>query len=131
MHLVAVYHRYVSTINNNEWIVNGSGSLHFRFVRYEFARSETESSTDLKQDFEYNDRRIFVDGDPLNEGQYDYDKGSLIVDLKDSYLNNNLSIGLHNLRVEFTDGSISSDFIVKERTRPSSDQYECPKTGLE
>ena len=130
MRLLAVYHRYVSTINNNEWIVNGKGSLHFHFVRNEFKDGEKPSAKDLCQDFENNDRQIYVDDNLLGENQYDYKNGSLIVSLKDSYLND-LSLGTHNLRIKFTDGTVSTSFIVKERARPSTDQYVFPKTGLE
>lgn len=128
--LRAMYYRYASTINNNVWILHDSGKLRFRFVRYQFMISEKESDKDLKKDFEQNDKQVFVDDVLLAADQYTYDNGSLIVNLKDSYLNT-LAIGQHKIRVEFTDGTVSTEFTVKERSKPSSDKYIYPKTGIE
>ena len=129
LHLMASYYRYVSTINDNVWVLEDSGMLHFRFVRYQFMISEGPSNKNLPEDFIKNGKKIYVDGVLLSEGQYSFGEGSLYVDLKDFYLNK-LSVGRHDLRIEFTDGSVSTTFLVRERSKPSTDSYVAPKTGL-
>ncbi|MCR5096368.1 MAG: InlB B-repeat-containing protein [Erysipelotrichaceae bacterium] len=127
--LMASYHRYASTINDNVWVLGDLGNLRFRFVRYKFMISESEDTvTNLKADFEKNEKQIFVDDNLLAENQYVYDNGSLILNLKDSYLNK-LSAGRHTLRVDFTDGTAMADFTVIERIKPVTPTYIPPKTG--
>jgi len=129
--LMASYHRYASTINDNVWVLGDVGNLRFRFVRYKFMISESlDTVTDLKANFEENKKQIFVDDNLLAENQYVYDNGSLIVNLQGSYLNG-LSLGTHSLRVEFTDGTVSTNFTVRERTKPVTPSHVYPKTGLE
>ena len=76
--------------------------------------------------FEENGKKIYVDNKPLSAS--DYENGSLKVFLHDKYLNT-LSVGTHTLKVEFKDGTVSADFIVKERPKPSTPTYVAPKTG--
>lgn len=129
--LMTSYHRYASTINDNVWVLGDVGNLRFRFVRYKFMISESlDTVTDLKANFEENEKQIFVDDNLLAENQYVYDNGSLIVNLQGSYLNG-LSLGTHSLRVEFTDGTVSTNFTVRERTKPVTPYHVYPKTGLE
>ncbi len=81
--LMASYHRYASTINDNVWVLGDMGNLRFRFVRYKFMISESlDTVTDLKANFEENEKQIFVDDNLLAENQYVYDNGSLIVNLQ-------------------------------------------------
>ena len=127
--LMAVFYRYGYTGNEQTWILNDSGDLPFRFVRYQFMVSDYEDKTrDLVKDFEEKEKLAYVDDVLLKEGQYVYSKGSLLIRLDDSYLNS-LSVGKHSLRVVFSDGEVTSYFYVRERTKPSSRDYVIPKTG--
>ncbi|MBR2551863.1 MAG: hypothetical protein IKF05_02560 [Erysipelotrichaceae bacterium] len=90
--------------------------------------NEKESIKDLKKDYKANNS--YVDNKQLSLNDYTCENGSLIVNLKDNLLNT-LSEGKHTLRIDFTDGSISSDFTIKERSKPSTDRHIYPKTGIE
>ena len=128
MVLAGKYHRYAYNGNEQTWILNDKGKLGFRFVRYERVFMDKLSDLDLKALFEENDKQLFINDVLLDPAYYDYREGSLIIDLKDSYLNS-LSVGRYNLTVKFADGEVSAAFNVKERAKPSTDSYVMPKTG--
>ncbi|MBR4608959.1 MAG: InlB B-repeat-containing protein, partial [Erysipelotrichaceae bacterium] len=117
-------YRYVGPVNR--WVLENTGYLLFTFKRFEYILRETESKRDLKKMFEENGKKIYVDNKPLSAS--DYENGSLKIFLHDKYLNT-LSVGTHTLKVEFKDGTVSADFIVKERPKPSTPTYVAPKTG--
>ncbi len=71
---------------------------------------------------------MLLDGELLNQEDYLYDNGSLLVFLHASCLNS-LSVGEHVLTVCFPDGIVKADFYVKERPKPSTPEYIIPKTG--
>lgn len=104
------------------------GTSNFRFVRWQYQVKDYESDKDLKADFETNEKKAYVDGTLLSEDVYTYENGSLIVKLKDSYLNT-LSVGDHTLKVEFTDGEAEAVFTVIKKTEPVTPSYTPPKTG--
>ena len=79
--------------------------------------------------FEINGKKIYVDNVALSASDYSYEKGSLKVFLHDSYLNK-LNAGTHTFRVEFADGSVSTNFVVKEKPKPVAPTYIIPKTGI-
>ena len=128
MTLVAKYHKYEYSGITNTWIVDSSGSLRFRFQRYEHIFRDVPYTSSMKALFIANNRQLFIDDKLLEESQYEAEDGSLIIDLKDSCLNR-LSPGTHKLSVRFKDGEVSAAFIVKERSKPSTPDYVIPKTG--
>ena len=126
--LMASYFRYEYAGNEQTWILNDKGDLFFRFIRYQIMISTKESDLNLKEWFEKGDKQLFVDEQLLDQKDYQYDRGSLLIYLHDSYLNS-LSLGKHILTVRFPDGEVSADFFVKERTKPSTPDYVPPRTG--
>ena len=96
--------------------------------RWQYQVKDYESDKDLKADFETNEKKAYVAGTFLSEDVYTYENGSLIVKLKDSYLNT-LSVGDHTLKVEFTDGEAETVFTVIKKTEPVTPSYTPPKTG--
>ena len=125
----SMFYRYGYSGSEQTWVLSDSGTLPLRFVRYQFMVSENPDMVrNLLEDFIANGRLAYVDGNLLSEGQYVPSTGSLIISLKDSYLNT-LSVGKHTLTVKFTDGTVSADFYVKERVKPSTPDYVLPRTG--
>ena len=116
-------YRYIG--NENIWYLDNVGVSTFPFKRFEIVNSERESDMILSEHFV----KASVDGKQIaNEKDFVYRDGSLIVDLKASYLNT-LAAGNHTLKVEFEDGEASADFTVIERIRPVTPTYIPPKTG--
>ena len=121
-------YRYIG--NENIWYLGNVGVSTFTFKRYEFMISERVPDSDkvLGDNFKENGEKAYVDGCTLDTSSFTYANGSLILNLKDSYLNK-LSAGRHTLRVDFTDGTAMADFTVIERIRPVTPTYIPPKTG--
>ena len=128
LNLRANYFRYAYEGSRNTWMLGNVGTSNFRFVRWQYQVKDYESDKDLKADFETNEKKAYVDGTLLSEDVYTYENGSLIVKLKDSYLNT-LSVGDHTLKVEFTDGEAETVFTVIKKTEPVTPSYTPPKTG--
>ena len=121
-------YRYIG--NENIWYLGNVGVSTFTFKRYEFMISERVPDSDkvLGDNFKENGEKAYVDGWTLDTSSFTYANGSLILNLKDSYLNK-LSAGRHTLRVDFTDGTAMADFTVIERIKPVTPTYIPPKTG--
>lgn len=68
---------------------------------------------------------ILVDGTPVSPDNYDAASGSLILKIKASYLET-LTEGLHKLKVNFADGSVTVDFEIKLEPEPGSDPTPTP-----
>ena len=128
LNLRANYFRYAYEGSRNTWMLGNVGTSNFRFVRWQYQVKDYESDKDLKADFETNEKKAYVDGTLLSEDVYTYENGSLIVKLKDSYLNT-LSVGDHTLKVEFTDGEAETVFTIIKKTEPVTPSYTPPKTG--
>ena len=79
-----------------------------------------------------NFRAAYVDGSLLGSDDFTFAPGSLIIDLKSSYLDG-LETGSHVLRTEFTDGTVSADFSVteKEEDKDDPDDKDDDKDGDE
>ena len=129
--LQALYHRFECFWGDGQtWVSGDGGDMVFRFRKMNFMISEFEADTDLKNDFEENGKQIFIDDHQLSDSDYICEKGSLIVNLHSSYLNG-LPAGKHSLLVKFSDGEVSAQFNVRERTKPSTPDYRLPKTAIE
>lgn len=72
--------------------------------------------------------KVSVDGKDLAQNDYTVEKGSIIITLKKSYLDN-LSVGNHELTAETKDGTVETEFTVKDESdadkyTPSADKVE-------
>ena len=72
--------------------------------------------------------KVSVDGKDLAQNDYTVEKGSIIITLKKSYLDN-LSVGNHKLTAETKDGTVETEFTVKDESdadkyTPSADKVE-------
>ena len=128
MTFFAKYHKYIPAGSLYTWVMDEDGNLDIRFLRYEHISKDELSDLNLREHFIASGRKAFVDGVLLNESWYDPGNGSLIISLHEDYLNT-LSVGTHKLTVKFVDGEVSADFVIRERTKPSSPDYVIPKTG--
>ena len=69
-----------------------------------------------------------MDDKQLSEKDFSYERGSLIVRLRDSFLNT-LTEGEHTLKVSFADGdAITTFYVTKGQVRS---HYVIPLTGVE
>lgn len=64
--------------------------------------------------------KVSVDGKALAQDDYTAEKGSIILTLKKTYLDN-LAVGNHKLTAETKDGTVETDFIVKDES--DADKY--------
>ena len=69
---------------------------------------------------------ILVDGEPVSRAEYEKARGSVIITLKPAYLET-LSVGVHSLTAMFTDGEVSTPFIVVQ-PGSGSERYDYPET---
>ena len=69
---------------------------------------------------------IEMDNQMVSPAYYLASPGSVVIDLKPSYLNT-LSAGSHTIRVIFTDGYVDSSFTVTTEKKPTD--HDSPKTG--
>ena len=72
--------------------------------------------------------KVSVDAKELSESDYTAGRGSIILTLKKTYLDN-LAVGNHKLTVETKDGTVETEFIVKDESdadkyTPSADKVE-------
>lgn len=105
------------------WEIANNGNLSFRFVeRY------GSKETDLLSLFEEGGKKVYVDDVLLKQEDYLYAQGSLIIRLRDRFLNT-LSEGKHTLRVVFPDGDASTVFYVTRKSEKP--HYVIPITGVE
>lgn len=95
------------------WTLGSDGTLVFIVKRY--SRDDRTLENFLS---------IQVDGKTVPVDSYSTRKGSIIIELFNSYLNN-LASGEHILTVNFTDGSAIIPFIISE----GNTQKPLPKTG--
>ena len=72
---------------------------------------------------------IQIDDKDVDKTNYIYEEGSVIVDLKASYMET-LSIGKHTIKAIFNDGQAKANFEIRT-TKPNPIPYEIPKTGVE
>ena len=86
------------------WTLGSTGTLTFTF-----SRSENDSET-IK-----HFAGAKVDGKELGSNDYSFKPGSVVIDLKDDYLNK-LSVGKHTLTAMFDDGDdVTVEFTIKEK----------------
>ena len=90
---------------------------------YVFHRSENDSETfSLFEGIQIDDKNVSADN-------YDAASGSLILKLKDSYLET-LAEGTHKLTVLFKDGSVSVKFLIKPAPTPTPSPNPNPDPGV-
>ena len=115
--------------------VTGSTVEHVRGVdgdeKFTFKRNIRDEKT--YANFVAADRVVKVDGNKLNEKQFEAHSGSLIIVLKKDYLDS-LTIGEHLLSVDFLDGdrlfTVTTKFYI--RMKPAdTDSHVIPTTGIQ
>lgn len=105
--------------NNSTWTKGSTDNLEFVF----------KNNKDDTKTFG-NFVGIKVDGKDVNEKDYTAVEGSVVINLKPSYLET-LSVGKHTLTAIFEDGQSKSTFTIVEKSTPQSRTYVTPKTGVE
>ncbi|MBR5340878.1 MAG: InlB B-repeat-containing protein [Erysipelotrichaceae bacterium] len=123
--LYAYMNLYVCIARTDSWELGDRGNASFRFILNELINDRKLDDNKLLEDFEQNGRKVYLDGRLLSAAEYDYEIGSLIINLHDSCLNS-LSEGKHTLRVDFSKGSATTEFSVKKRKI----YYHIPITGV-
>ena len=99
----------------NMWIKGSNKNAPFRVKRMDL----DEKTYDLFLG-------ILVDGEPVSRADYEKARGSVIITLKPAYLET-LSVGVHSLTAMFTDGEVSTPFIVVQ-PGSGSERYDYPET---
>ena len=83
----------------------------------------------FKVDTDINEfKKVLVDGKELKDTNYDIKSGSTILTLTPSYLNT-LTSGKHEIRIEFTSGSIVTNFTIKDQA--GTTQADSANTGVQ
>ena len=127
-------------IYNANWIkieydnVSASGAEHTKGVdgdaTFVFKRNNRDEETYAH--FLAAGKVVKVDGNQINEDQFEASSGSLILVLKKDYLNS-LSVGEHELSVDFKDGdkvyNSTTHFIIKLKPADSP-SFIVPTTGI-
>ena len=128
----------ITSATTNNWTIGSNGSIDFTFKR---SSSDDEKVTVDGQEVSKTyaaflaalkaGRKVRVDGTSLSEDDFTAKSGSLILTLKDSYLNR-LNPGTHTLSVDFLDNgyrtTVSTQFIV--RPKPVTPRHNVPMTGV-
>ena len=126
----------ITSASTNNWTIGSNGSIDFTFKR---SSSDDEKVTVDGQEvsktyaaFLAAGSVVIVDGNQkLSENDFIAKSGSLILTLKDSYLNK-LNPGTHTLSVDFLDNgyrtTVSTQFIV--RPKPVTPRHNVPMTGV-
>ena len=141
-----IWEKYRSD-GDKEWTLGNSGDLTFTFKRnlddkgFEYADDSIKAKLLSTYDCV---AKIEVDGKELSEDDHTLAEGSLVLKLKDGFLNG-LSVGEHEVKVTFDTGyesetmqgelTASAKLTVKEAKQeeaaPEKPVYVVPKTGIE
>lgn len=134
-----VEYSYNKQGSQNEWIINDDDALLLIFDRNDDYSVVLDDKTVSKTYAAYIEAvnagyELEVDGIRLKPNQFDVESGSLKVKLLTTYLNS-LSVGTHELKAYFKEGSkvysTISKFDIKSKSIPVTPKYELPKTGIE
>ena len=127
---------------NKEAPIKPAGTTGYKFTTQGF--SWTKGSSSLlnmavkRNEYDAITYRAFtgitIDGKTVSSSNYSTAKGSLKLALKKEYLQNNLAVGAHTLKVQFRDGTAETKFTVRGTTNSgskssTSKSSTSPKTG--
>lgn len=105
--------------NNQVWTKGGNTTADFTFKR------------SINDQVSFNNfKGIKVDGKDVDPTNYIYEKGSVIVKLKPSYLET-LSLNNHTITAIFTDGQSSASFKIVDQSKAETRTYVIPRTGID